>query len=176
MISYKTLLGGVAVIVLSMTALYVYVAPRLETVQDEGIPSEVLIDDRDDSDDDSDGRSDGRDDQDGDSDTIDDDRDDSEIVTPPTDTKPADTAPISPQVKVYTLAEVALHSSKTSCWTTIAGKVYDITSFVSRHPGGVGNITKVCGIDGSALFAAQHEGDLKPESRLSSLYVGELKK
>lgn len=33
-------------------------------------------------------------------------------------------------------SEVAKHKSTDSCWTVIHGKVYDITSFLDKHPGG----------------------------------------
>lgn len=50
-----------------------------------------------------------------------------------------------------TKAEVAKHSSASDCWTIIDGVVYDITSYVSRHPGG-DEILRACGGDGSTLF------------------------
>ena len=60
-------------------------------------------------------------------------------------------------IKVYTQAQVAEKNSKTSCWTIINGDVYDITSYVPKHPGGEDNITQVCGKDGSQLFAKPME-------------------
>lgn len=33
-------------------------------------------------------------------------------------------------------AEIAKHNSPESCWLVIHGKVYDVTSFVDKHPGG----------------------------------------
>jgi cytochrome b involved in lipid metabolism len=60
-------------------------------------------------------------------------------------------------LKVYTQAQVAEKNSKASCWTIINGDVYDITSYVPKHPGGEDNITQVCGKDGSQLFAKPME-------------------
>ena len=34
------------------------------------------------------------------------------------------------------LAELEKHSSSKSCYVTIGSKVYDVTSFLSDHPGG----------------------------------------
>jgi len=36
----------------------------------------------------------------------------------------------------YTAAEVATHASATDCWVIVRGGVYDVTSFVPKHPGG----------------------------------------
>ncbi len=90
----------------------------------------------------------------------------------PTETK-TPVAEIKPK-DVYTLAEVAVHNSQASCWTTIEGKIYDLTPYIGRHPGGEKNIMKVCGKDGTAIFENQHGGESKPETRLQSLYVGTL--
>jgi len=60
-------------------------------------------------------------------------------------------------IKVYTQAQVAEKNSKASCWTIINRDVYDITSYVPKHPGGEDNITQVCGKDGSQLFAKPME-------------------
>ncbi|KAG6520049.1 cytochrome b5-like [Zingiber officinale] len=38
--------------------------------------------------------------------------------------------------RVYTLADVAAHSSRNDCWLVIGGKVYDVTKFLEDHPGG----------------------------------------
>ncbi len=53
--------------------------------------------------------------------------------------------------KSYDLKEVALHASEKDCWMAIEGKVYDVTSYVSRHPGGKA-ILNGCGKDATVLF------------------------
>ncbi len=78
----------------------------------------------------------------------------------------------SPTVKTFTLAEVALHKSASDCYTAIRGSVYDLTSFIQRHPGGVDRIMRLCGIEGTDEFMAQHGGDARPESMLASLKIG----
>lgn len=57
----------------------------------------------------------------------------------------------------YTKDQVALKNKATDCWTIINGNVYDITSYVPNHPGGEEEIVKVCGKDGSQLFAKPME-------------------
>jgi cytochrome b involved in lipid metabolism len=95
------------------------------------------------------------------------------VVTTTTQTTITTTNTTSTE-KTYTLADISVHNSKTSCWTTVGGKVYDITSYVPRHPGGERNILKVCGKDGTSLFEDQHGGDSKPEKMLASLFIGNL--
>lgn len=74
----------------------------------------------------------------------------------------------------YTLADIEEHNTENDCWSTVNGSVYDLTSFVSRHPGGVTNIMKVCGKDGSALFNRQHNLAPDPNAALILLKIGEL--
>lgn len=85
-----------------------------------------------------------------------------------------DNSSVSNEPAGYTAAEVATHTTQDDCWTIVNGNVYDLTSFISRHPGGESNIMKLCGIDGTATFTAQHGGQGSPESRLESLYLGPL--
>lgn len=81
----------------------------------------------------------------------------------------------NPAVSGYSMSEVAVHSSESSCWSVVNGIVYDLTSYVSKHPGGSRNILKICGKDGSSMFEGQHGGDSKPEKILASYKIGPLK-
>lgn len=74
----------------------------------------------------------------------------------------------------YRIQEVAMHNSLKSCYTAVNGSVYDLTSFIDQHPGGVQTIESLCGIDGTATFQAQHEGQRRPENELASLKIGVL--
>jgi cytochrome b involved in lipid metabolism len=81
---------------------------------------------------------------------------------------------------IYTLDEVAKHSSKASCWMVINGKVYDATSFIKNHPGGP-IIATGCGKDASILFNQRPNTAKTPhpdqaKTVLDKLYIGELKK
>jgi L-lactate dehydrogenase (cytochrome) len=42
-------------------------------------------------------------------------------------------------------AEVAKHNSKDSCWIVLDSNVYDITSFLTQHPGGAAILLKQAG-------------------------------
>jgi cytochrome b involved in lipid metabolism len=75
----------------------------------------------------------------------------------------------------YTIAQVASHNSSTDCWSAIGGNVYDLTSWISRHPGGKQAIISLCGVDGSAAFTKQHGGQGRPASELATFLIGPLK-
>ncbi len=76
----------------------------------------------------------------------------------------------------YTLAQVAAHTDAKSCWTTINGGVYDVTPWISQHPGGAAAILSLCGKDGSAAFTDQHSGQARPASELAGFKIGTLSK
>jgi cytochrome b involved in lipid metabolism len=76
--------------------------------------------------------------------------------------------------KTYSFEEVQTHNSKQSCWSAIRGKVYDLTSWISNHPGGEKAILSICGKDGTEAFVNQHGGKNKPEKALSQFEIGEL--
>jgi cytochrome b involved in lipid metabolism len=73
-----------------------------------------------------------------------------------------------------TLAEVKKHSSGSDCWSVINGNVYNLTSFVQRHPGGVSAISSLCGKDGTQTFDNQHGQSSKPNTVLTGLLLGKL--
>ncbi|HMR01323.1 MAG TPA: cytochrome b5-like heme/steroid binding domain-containing protein [Candidatus Gracilibacteria bacterium] len=80
----------------------------------------------------------------------------------------------SEQSAIFTMEDIQAHDQNDDCYTTIEGKVYDITPFVLLHPGGEEEITRICGKDGTAMFAQQHGGDRRPENQLEAFYIGEL--
>ena len=56
----------------------------------------------------------------------------------------------------YTLAEVAQHRTRESCWVVLAGRVYDFTPFIDEHPGGARGLLRHAGTDASEVFAELH--------------------
>ncbi len=60
--------------------------------------------------------------------------------------------------RVFSLVEVENHSTENDCWTVIEGGVYDITSYISRHPGG-NEILRACGADSTQLFSTRTDTD-----------------
>lgn len=75
----------------------------------------------------------------------------------------------------YSATQVSANKSAASCWTIIDGYVYNLTSWISAHPGGSGAINLLCGIDGTNYYKSQHEGQGKPAQRLSGFLLGPLK-
>ncbi len=76
--------------------------------------------------------------------------------------------------KSYTAAQVAKHSSASSCWTIVAKNVYDVTKYVAKHPGGAAVIKSMCGKDGSAMFRGEHAGQSAPTRTLARYRIGTL--
>ena len=72
------------------------------------------------------------------------------------------------------IAEVAQHDDSASCWAAIDGTVYDLTPWVTQHPGGPDRILGICGTDASDAFGAQHSGQAAPAEQLSQFAIGEL--
>lgn len=93
-------------------------------------------------------------------------------VEKPTPT-PVTTNP-KPTVKTFTMAEVALHADTTSCYSVVNGSVYDLTTWIPKHPGGERAIKGICGKDGSDGFNGKHGGKPQPESTLISFKIGVL--
>ena len=71
-------------------------------------------------------------------------------------------------------AEVAKHNTSSDCWTVVNGNVYNVTSWIEKHPGGEASILRMCGVDGSAGFNRKHGGQDRPEAVLASFLVGPL--
>ncbi|KAI1780806.1 FMN-dependent dehydrogenase-domain-containing protein [Hypoxylon cercidicola] len=76
--------------------------------------------------------------------------------------------------RTWKLSEVSKHTTQDSCWMVLHGNVYDITSFLSKHPGGRSILLKNAGQDASAAFDSVHpveilEEYLKPEQVLGKV-------
>jgi cytochrome b involved in lipid metabolism len=54
--------------------------------------------------------------------------------------------------------------------------VYDLTRWISDHPGGEQAILSICGKDGSSAFDNQHGGQSKPERILAGYEIAPLVK
>ena len=82
--------------------------------------------------------------------------------------------PISPGSISISLDEVRRHAGRDDCWAVVDGIVYDLTSFVARHPAGSSDIEEMCGTDATDDFLGEHEGQGEPQSWLATLRIGVL--
>ncbi len=104
-------------------------------------------------------------------------------VPAPTPAAPAATPTLSPTPTAevttqagYTMEKVRENNSASSCWSIINGNVYDLTKWISSHPGGRSAITGICGRDGTSSFNGRHRGDGGPASVLTGYLLGPLAK
>lgn len=75
--------------------------------------------------------------------------------------------------KVYTLDDVKKHNKKTDAWLVINNKVYNVTSWINNHPGGL-IIMKGVGKDASTLYK-KFRHSKNADNILKKFYIGELK-
>lgn len=97
--------------------------------------------------------------------------------TPSPTTTPATTtiSESTSQPGTYTLTEVQTHNIPTNCWAAVSGNVYDLTTWVSRHPGGENAIKGLCGIDGTERFNRKHGTSNAAKAALTLLKIGTLR-
>lgn len=75
-----------------------------------------------------------------------------------------------------TLAEVKKHNTASDCWTVIDNQVFNLTSYISQHPGG-NDILRACGTDGTEAFKTQGGSGSHSSAaamQLQSLLLGDL--
>ncbi len=109
----------------------------------------------------------------------DDDDDDDEggggtVTNPVVPTPPLPTGGTTPSG--ITLATIAKHGTRSSCWSAVNGSVYDLTSWIPNHPGGEQVILSMCGVDGSNGYNGQHGSSSKPARMLGGFKIGVLAK
>jgi len=101
-------------------------------------------------------------------------------TTTTTTSAPATTATAAPAPATsttaagYTLAKVAQHASASSCWSVVDGTVYDLTAWISAHPGGATRIKNMCGKDATAQYTGEHGTEPEPLDKLATFKLGPL--
>ncbi len=96
---------------------------------------------------------------------------DSEAIAGENSTTPTDNETAS---GVYTMADITAHAKPESCWAAINGSVYDLTTWVARHPGGEKPIGMLCGKDASDMFTRKHGKSNSAQAALGLLKIGSL--
>lgn len=82
------------------------------------------------------------------------------------------------QAKIYTLDDVAKHGKETDCWMVIEKKVYDLTTYLTKHPVGSAIMVPWCGIEATAGMRTKGVGRDHSSfawGQLSDYYIGDLK-
>lgn len=97
-------------------------------------------------------------------------------VTPPATTTTTATTTTATLTKKISRSTVAQHATTSDCWSVIGRNVYDLTSYVSQHPGGSGAIAGICGANGTSAFKAQHMNQRDVANVLSAYKLGKVKK
>lgn len=83
------------------------------------------------------------------------------VTAPPATTRtpapgtPPPTTPTSTPTPGLTYAAVAQHASPADCWLVISNRVYDVTSYLKKHPGGAETITPWCGKESTEAFQTE---------------------
>jgi cytochrome b involved in lipid metabolism len=79
-----------------------------------------------------------------------------------------------PEPARYTMNEIVSHDHENSCRSVIGSQVYDLTDWVSQHPGGSKKIISICGKDGSSAFGGQHGSSSSAKDTLANFWIGTL--
>jgi hypothetical protein len=93
-------------------------------------------------------------------------------VTPDMTVKVATIPPTGNPLAEFPLTEVAQHATADDCWSVVNGNVYELTQWISEHPGGSGPVESMCGVDASTPFNNQHNGQGEPEAALANFQIG----
>ncbi|KAG0369220.1 hypothetical protein BGZ54_010571 [Gamsiella multidivaricata] len=78
------------------------------------------------------------------------------------------------EIKTFTIADLAQHSSKSSLYLAVGGKVYDCTDFIDEHPGGEEVLIDEAGKDATESFEDVGHSEEAREI-MHKMYVGEFK-
>ncbi|MFZ3069316.1 MAG: cytochrome b5-like heme/steroid binding domain-containing protein [Microgenomates group bacterium] len=97
-----------------------------------------------------------------------------EPLATPTETKVIATPTNSVKVNSFSASEVGKHNTRNDCWIIIKNNVYNVTNFLSVHPGGAGEIIPYCGRDATAAFQEMEKHDSRARASLSTLLIGSL--
>uniref|UniRef100_A0A8C6FVS9 Cytochrome b5 heme-binding domain-containing protein n=1 Tax=Moschus moschiferus TaxID=68415 RepID=A0A8C6FVS9_MOSMO len=83
-------------------------------------------------------------------------------------------SPSSQGLNMYTWQEIQRHNQETDQWLVINRKVYDVTGWADRHPGGHQVLNHYAGEDATDVFRAIHPDPDIVRLYLKPLLIGEL--
>ncbi|GAB1605537.1 cytochrome b5 reductase 4-like [Argonauta hians] len=85
-----------------------------------------------------------------------------------------DLTSVGGKVQNVSIEELAKHNKENDAWMAIRGKVYNVTPYMEYHPGGIDELMRGVGKDGTQLFDEIHRW-VNVNSMLEKCYVGPLK-
>lgn len=78
-------------------------------------------------------------------------------------------------VRPVSFEELSKHNTESDAWICIRGRVYNATPYLEFHPGGIPEIMRGVGRDGTDLFDETHKW-VNAESMLEKCFIGPLKR
>ncbi|MFA6257429.1 MAG: cytochrome b5 domain-containing protein [Candidatus Paceibacterota bacterium] len=97
------------------------------------------------------------------------------VVTPTP--VPVTPAPTPNPTLALTMAELAKHNSRQSCWLLVSGKIYDVTTYLNQHPAGASTILQTCGTDATVAYSTRGGNGTHSSSAnalLANFFIGNL--
>ncbi|KAI0602478.1 FMN-dependent dehydrogenase-domain-containing protein [Biscogniauxia sp. FL1348] len=76
--------------------------------------------------------------------------------------------------RTWKLSDVSEHKSQDDCWIILHGKVYDITSFLPKHPGGRDLLLQNAGQDASRAFDLVHPPEILEDYLAPKQHLGKV--
>jgi cytochrome b involved in lipid metabolism len=96
------------------------------------------------------------------------------LVAPAAQAAPSSAVSAMPS-KSYSLAQVKKHRTAANCWSVVNGNVYNLTSWVKKHPGGQSPIIAMCGKNATASFNGKHKSSATARKALATYRIGTLR-
>lgn len=83
---------------------------------------------------------------------------------------------MSKRIRIFTTQDVAARNSRSACWISRNGKVYDVSTFLADHPGGDDLILNFAGKDVGDVMKDknEHEHSESAYEMLDEFVVGRL--
>eukprot|EP00794_Sanderia_malayensis_P000417 gene417-1053_t len=75
------------------------------------------------------------------------------------------------KLKTVSMKELAKHNKEDDCWMLLRGNVYNITAYTEYHPGGISELMRGAGKDGTQYFDEVHKW-VNIESMLAKCLIG----
>ncbi|XP_062572489.1 acyl-CoA Delta-6 desaturase-like, partial [Saccostrea cucullata] len=82
---------------------------------------------------------------------------------------------VAKATKYYTVEEIKQHNKRDDNWLMINGKVYDLSRWAKKHPGGAKILGHYAGEDATDAWTAFHNDKGYVSKFMKALYIGDVK-